>query len=179
MFPEEHSQGWPANGHTGATVYYMDDEAETVNVAAPTGGISTAEYHEGDVVLALSADNRAQALKEAKPVEAAGKLATISKYGGEGDELTEVTGPEHKVKLSNGEEVNARNHVRYFYDEGAPENEKGELEEYGLVTKTTDGALLASGEERDVRTTLTGDSGEKDEGWALREPTSTTTEPGG
>ncbi|MGA8352793.1 MAG: hypothetical protein WB698_01320 [Solirubrobacteraceae bacterium] len=179
VFPEEHPQGWPANGHTGATVYYMDDEAETVNVASPTGGISTTEYHEGDVVLALSADNRAQALRETKPAEAAGKLATISKYGAESNELTEVTGPEHKVKLSNGEEVNARSHVRYFYDEGAPENSEGEVEQYGLVTKTTDGALLSNGEEKDVRTTLTGYSGEKDEGWALREPTSTTTEPQG
>jgi tripartite motif-containing protein 71 len=177
--PEEHPQGWPANGHTGATVYYMDDEADTVNIAASTGGISTTEYHEGDAVLALSADNRAQALKEAKPAEAASRLATVSKYGAEGNELTEVTGPEHKVKLSSGEEVNARNHVRYFYDEGAPLNGKGEVEEYGLVTKATDGALLANGEEKDVRTTLTGYSGEKGEGWTLREPTSTTTEPAG
>jgi YD repeat-containing protein len=178
-FPEEHAQGWPASGHTGATVYYTDNEAQTVNVANPSGGIATTEYHEGDMVRALSADNGERALKEADPVEAASKLATISKYSAENGELSEVTGPEHKVKLSDGEEVEARNQVRYFYGEGAPENSKGEVEEYGLVTKTTDGALLGDGEEKDVRTTLTGYSGEKGEGWTLRAPTSTTTEPDG
>ncbi|HEV7942467.1 MAG TPA: SMP-30/gluconolactonase/LRE family protein [Solirubrobacteraceae bacterium] len=179
IFPEEHAQGWPASGYTGATVDYMDDEAQTVNVVNPSGGIATTEYHKGAVVRALSADNRERALKEAKPAEAAEKLATISKYSTENNELTEVTGPEHKVKLSDGEEVEAHNHVRYFYGEGAPENSKGEVEEYGLVTKTTDGALLGDGEEKDVRTTLTGYSGEKDEGWELHAATSTTTEPDG
>ncbi len=179
IFPEEHPQSWPANGYAGATINYMDDEAQTANVASPSGGISATEYHKGDVVRVLSADNRERALKEAKPGEAAEKLSTESEYSEEDNNLTEVTGPEHKVKLSNGEEVEARNHVRYWYDEGAPENSKGEVEEYGLVTKTTDGALLANGEEKDVRTTLTGYSGEKDEGWELHAATSTTTEPDG
>jgi YD repeat-containing protein len=179
VFPEEHAQGWPASGHTGSSVYYMDDEAQIVNVAGPSEGIATTEYEDHNVVRSLSADNRAKALKEPNPAEAAGKLATKSKYSEENGELSEVTGPEHKVKLSDGEEVEARNHVRYFYDEGAPENSKGEVEEYGLVTKTTDGALLGNGEEKDVRTTLTGYSGEKGEGWTLRAPTSTTTEPDG
>jgi tripartite motif-containing protein 71 len=176
VFPEEHAQGWPASGHAGATVYYMDDEANTVNVIAPSEGISTNEYNEGEMVRSLTADNQAKALKESNHAEAAEKLASESKYSEHG-QLTEVTGPEHKVKLSDGEEVNARNHTRYFYDEGAPENEKGEIEEYGLVTKTTDGALLASGEEKDVRTTLTGYAGQNGLGWTLRAPTSTTTEP--
>lgn len=179
IFPEEHSQGWPASGHTGAIVYYTDDEAQPVNVISPSNGVATTEYHEGAVVRALSAANRERALKEAKPVEAAEKLATISKYSEENNDLTEVTGPEHKVKLSNGEEVNARNNVRYFYDEGAPENAKDEAEEYGLVTKTTDGALLANSEEKDVRTTLTGYSGQEGLGWTLHAPTSTTAEPQG
>ncbi len=179
VFPEEHPQGWPASGHTGASVYYMDNAANTVNVVTPAGGISTAEYEKGDIVRALTADNREKALKEANPVAAAEKFATTSKYNTENNTLTEVSGPEHKVKLSNGEEVNARNHTRYFYDEGAPENSKGEIEEYGLVTKATDGALLANGEEKEVRTTLTGYSGQEGEGWTLHAPTSTTTEPAG
>jgi hypothetical protein len=178
VFPEEHAQGWPASGHSGASVYYTDDDAQTVNVVAATGGIATTEYNEGDVVRSLSPDNQAKALKESNHAEAAEKLASMSKYN-ESGQLAEVTGPEHKVKLSNGEEVNARNHTRYFYDEGAPENEKGEIEEYGLITKTTDGALLANGEEKDVRTTLTGYSGQNGLGWTLRAPTSTTTEPNG
>ncbi len=177
--PEEHPQGWPANGHTGATVYYMDNEAEPVNVINSAGGITTSEYVEGDVVRTLSADNRERALKEPKPTEAAEKLASVSKYADDGQQLIEVLGPEHKVKLSNGEEVEARNHVHYFYDEGAPENSKDETEQYGLVTKTTDGALLANGEEKDLRTTLTGYSGQEGLGWKLRLPTSTTAEPQG
>lgn len=179
IFPPEHAQQWPATEKTGASVYYADDEAKTVNVAAPNGAISTAEYQEGEVVRALTADNRQKALGEANPVEAAEKLSTKSKYNSQNNELIEVTGPEHKVKLSNGEEVNARNHVHYYYDEGAPENSKGEPEEKGLVTRTTDGALLSNGEEKDVRTTLTGYSGQEGLGWTLQAPTSTTTEPSG
>jgi hypothetical protein len=179
IFPEEHPEGWPAGGHAGATVYYTDNEAEPVNVISPSSGIATTEYHDGQVVRTLSADNRELALKEARPVEAAEKLATISKYSETKAEPIEVTGPEHKVKLSNGEEVSARNHVHYYYDEGAPENAKGEIEAYGLVTKTTDGARLADGEEKDVRTTLTGYSGQEGLGWTLRAPTSTTIEPDG
>jgi YD repeat-containing protein len=179
IFPEEHPQEWPASEKTGATVYYTDNEAQTVNVIAPNGAIATTEYQEGNVVRALSAGNRERALKEPNPVEVAEKLSTKSKYGSEGGELVEVTGPEHKVKLSSGEEVNARNHVHYFYDEGAPANEKGEPEKFGLVTKTTDGALLSNGEEKDVHTTLNGYSGQEGLGWTLRAPTSTTVEPAG
>ncbi len=179
IFPEEHSQGWPASGHAGATAYYTDNEAQSVNVIVASGGISTTEYHEGDVVRALTASNRERALKEVNPIKAAESLSTLSKYNEETNDLMEVTGPEHKVKIATGEEVSARNHVRYFYEEGAPENAKGETEEYGLVTKTTDGARLADGEEKDVRTTLTGYSGQEGLGWKLHAATSTTVEPAG
>ncbi len=180
IFSPQELQGWPAKEYTHGTIYYLDSHARTVNVATPSGAISTTEYNESnDVVRALSPDNREKALKEANPAEAAKKLDTESKYNTEGGELLETTGPEHKVKLASGEEVNARNHVRYFYDEGAPLNSKGEVEEHGLVTKTTDGALLASGEERDVRTTLTGYSGQEGLGWKLQQATSTTVDPAG
>ncbi len=105
-----------------------------------------------------------------KTVEAAKMLDTESKYNGEttaekeqeekegsvnpGARLLEMLGPEHKVKLASGSEVQARNHVKYYYDEGSPEGKH-----YGLVTKTTDGAQY-EGKEADVRTTTTSYNGQ-------------------
>lgn len=180
IFPPDEPQSWPASKYTRATTYYIDHEARTVNVATPAGGIATTEYDESNnVVRTLSADNRAKALSEANPKEAALRLDTKSVYGEGESVLLETTGPQHAVKLERGkgggrEEVQARNHVKYFYDEGAPSGES-----YGLVTKTTDGALTSGGEEFDVRTTTTAYGGQEGLGWKLREPTSTTTDPAG
>jgi sugar lactone lactonase YvrE len=190
IFPPSEPMGWPAKDYKQATIYYMDSEARTVNVAssssATAGAISTKEYNaEGQVARSLSVDNRATALvegceseKSCKSAEAAKLLSTESAYNGEG-ELTDTWGPQHLVKLVAGkegksEEVLARNHVKYHYDEGAPSGEK-----YALVTKTEDGAETAAKEEFDVRTTTTGYSGQSNLGWELREPTSTTVDPGG
>ncbi len=184
IFPPDEPMGWPASGYKRANVYYIDPEARTVNVAAPSGGISTSEYNEtNDVVRTLTADNRAAALKEgAKSAEVAKRLDTESKYNGEGSEeaaepgtqLLERLGPEHQVKLGNGTEVPARARSKYFYDEGAPAGES-----YNLRTKATEGALLSSGEETDQRTTITSYSGQEGLGWKLRKPTSVTTDPNG
>ncbi|MHB2000902.1 MAG: virginiamycin B lyase family protein [Solirubrobacteraceae bacterium] len=182
IFPQEHPQNWPAESFEGqgATVYYTDGQANTVNTLLPSGGIATSEYNEdGDVTRSLSADNRKRALQAGNPQQEAEKLSSESKYGEGGLELSETLGPEHQVKLADGETVQARNHARYFYDEGAPANSKGEAEHYGLVTRTTDGALLANGQEKDVRTTLTGYSGQNGLGWKLRAATSTTVDPEG
>jgi hypothetical protein len=62
----------------------------------------------------------------------------------------------------------ARNHMKYFYDEGAPAGS------YDLVTRTTSLAMLASEEEREVRHSTTSYSGQSNLGWALRAPTSVT-----
>ncbi len=176
VFPPDEPQGWPAGDYKRATVYYRDSTDRTVNVAAPSGGISTSEYNEkNDITRSLSPDNRAAALKEAKPAEAAELLDTQSEYNSEGTELLGVKGPRHLVKLANGKEVQARNHTVYKYDEGAPETGGP----YRLVTKTTQGALTESEGEQDVRTTLTGYSGQSGLGWKLRKPTSTTTDPNG
>ena len=115
--------GWPAKEYERASIDYMDQQGHTVDSASPTGGypttsIATTEYNETNaVVRTLSADNRLTALKEAKPAEAAEKLASESKY--ENGRLVETLGPEHKVKLAVGkegkhnEEVMAREHVKY------------------------------------------------------------------
>jgi DNA-binding beta-propeller fold protein YncE len=180
VFPPDKPMGWPAKEYERATVNYMDSHGRTVNVSSPSGGISTTEYNElNEVTRTLSADNRVVALGEAgKTVEASKKLDTQSAYSL--GRLTETLGPEHAVRLAIGkegklnEEASARDHVKYFYDEGAPE---GKI--YGLVTKTVDGAQLANKEEFDKRTTVKSYGGQGELGWKLREPTSVTTDPGG
>jgi YD repeat-containing protein len=177
IFPPDEPQGWPASDYKRATVHYYDTEGRTVNTALPSGGIATSEYNEmNEVVRTLSPDNRAAALKEkseSAQIAKSEELDTKSTYGRGGTELLETLGPEHKVKLASGSEVQARAHVKYSYDEGAPEGKF-----YGLVTKTTDGAQY-SGKEEDVRTTTTSYSGQENLGWTLRKPTSVTTDPGG
>ncbi len=181
IFPPDEPQTWPASATTRAITYYMDYRARTVNIATPSGAITTTEYDKvNNVTRVLSADNRAQALKEGKTAEAAELLDTKSIYNEHETELTESLGPQHLVKLVKGkdggpEEVLARNHIKYFYDENAPEN--GET--YQLVTKSTDGARTASGEEFDIRTDSTSYGGQHGLGWTLRMPTSTTTDPAG
>ena len=127
-----------------------------------------------DVVRTLSPDNRAIVIKEgSKSAEVAANLDSRSVYNAEGDELFETTGPQHMVKLSSGGEVLARHHVKYYYDEGAPEGE-----EYHLLTRTVDSALV-EGKEDEPRTTRSYYSGQKGLGWKLRKPTSIVANPEG
>lgn len=178
VFPPDRPMGWPAKEYERETIDYMDAEGHTVNVYSPTGGISTTEYNElNEVTRTLSADDRATALKEAKPVEAAEKLDDRSVYR-EGL-LVETLGPEHEVKLQVGkegkrdEEVSARDQDKYYYDEGAPEGQ-----DYGLLTRTVDSALVG-GKDYESRTTRNVYSGQNGLGWTLRKPTSVVTDPTG
>ncbi len=207
IFPPDKVMGWPAKEYknTGEIVYYLDGKDRTVNVASPTGGISTSEYNRyNDVTRTLSPDNREAALKEgSKSAEVANSLSTENHYNGEtkeeqekeekevsekhkpavepGTELLSTLGPLHMVKLAVGkegkanEEALAREHATYYYNEGAPT----EGSPYHLGTKTIDGAEIASKEEFDKRTTETSYSGQSGLGWKLRKPTSVTTDPGG
>ena len=189
IFPPDEPQGWPASKYTRATIDYINGKGLTVNTAAPTGGIATAEYNElNEKIRTLSADNRAAAMKEGcvsvakkecKSAEVSEKLDTKTEYDPVGSEIVKALGPEHQVKLSTGAEVRARAVLHNYYDEGAKEAEENNHETYNLVTKSTSGALLSNGEEKDVRTTTTSYSGQSDLGWQLRKPTSTTTEPAG
>jgi len=190
IFPPAEPMGWPAADYKSATITYLDEFGRVVNRATPFGGVSTTEYNEdNEIVRTLSADNRAAALKEgAQSAEVAELLDTKSKYNGEtkeekekeekegisipGERLLETIGPQHTIRLA-GTEKQARNHVKYYYDEGAPKGES-----YNLVTKTTDGAEY-EGQESEVRTTTTSYSGQAGLGWVLRKPTSVTTDPTG
>jgi DNA-binding beta-propeller fold protein YncE len=188
IFPPDEPQGWPASDYTRATIHFWDAQGRTVNTAVPTGGVSTSEYNEAnEVTRTLSADNRATALKEGckslpkecRSAEVAERLDTKTEYNGEDTNILKIVGPEYKVKLSTGEEVEARAITHDYYDEGAKEAEEINHESYDLITKTTSGALLSNGEERDLRTTTTSYSGQEDLGWKLRKATATTVEPGG
>jgi tripartite motif-containing protein 71 len=176
IFPPDKPQSWPASEYKRASIYYLDAQNRTVNVASPTGGISTSEYDShNDVTRSLSSDNRAMAIAAgAKSLETAQALETKSEYSTDGTELVGVLGPQHNVKLAGGAEVLARKHTRYYYDEGAP----GSGGPYRLVTKTTEGAQLSSGEERDVRVTKSSYSGQEGLGWKLHAPTVSEADPG-
>jgi YD repeat-containing protein len=181
IFPPDEPMGWPAKEYTRATVYYLDADAREVNVAEPSGGISTTEYNAtNNVTRTLSADNRATALVEGggsiELSSAKSKLLdTTSVYSPDGSELLETRGPQHTVRLSSGSEVLARNHVKYSYDENAPAT--GET--YDLVTKAIDAAEY-EGHEADPRETITSYSGQANNlGWTLRKPTSVTVDPSG
>jgi tripartite motif-containing protein 71 len=175
VFPPDTPMGWPAKEYKRATFSYFDAEGHTVNSVNPSGGISTAEYGPtNNVVRTLSADNRALAVAEGeKSVEVAAKLDTHKVYNPEGDELVETLGPEHKVKLASGSEVQARHRIRYSYDQNAPAEK-----EYRLVTETVSSALVA-GKEQDQKVTQTHYFGQNGLGWTLRKPTSVTLDPYG
>ncbi len=177
IFPPDEPQTVPASSYKRGTVFYLDSNGRTVNVATPgTNAISTTEYNQAnDVVRTLSPENRYIALEEGsgRSVEASKRLDTESTYNSEGSELQSTLGPQHKVKLEHGGEVQARDHKQYSYDEGAPEGKT-----YGLATKTVDGASY-EGKETDERTTTTSYSGQENLGWKLRKPTKVTANPAG
>ncbi len=176
IFPPDEPQSWPATDYKRAGIEYLDSRARAVNTAAASGGIATSEYNEtNNVVRTLSPDNRQAALAEgSKSVEVSKLLDNEVTYNGEGTELLSALGPQHSVKLPNGTQAQARESKPYYYDEGAP----AEGGPYGLVTKTTDAALI-SGSEEDKRTVKTSYSGQENLGWKLRRPTSTITDPVG
>jgi RHS repeat-associated protein len=181
IFPPDEPEGWPAQDYKRASIVYLDTKGREVNAAAPGGAISTTEYNSSnEVTRTLTPGNREAALKAgAKSAEVSHELDTILKYTTEGAEagleLTGTLGPQHKVKLANGTEVEAREHTLYSYDEGAP-SEGGP---YRLVTKVTVGAYIAGKPEEDIRTTTTSYNGQENLGWTLHKPTSVTVDPGG
>jgi RHS repeat-associated protein len=177
VFPPDEPQRWPATDYKRTSIYYRDIAGHTVNVAAPSGGISTNEYNEyNEITRSLTADNRVAALKEgAKSAEVAKLLDTRSFYNEQGTELAYTEGPLHTVKVPNGKEGKARNITAFYYNEGQP----AEGGPYRLVTKMTQHAQVEGEGEEDARTTTTSYAGQGNLGWKLRKPTSVTTDPSG
>jgi len=176
IFPPDQVPARSPASYKRATLYYMDNAGNAVNTVAPGGRIATAEYDvEKNLVRSLSPGNRAVAM------EAGGESATKAKlldtqfaYSPNGIDLLAVLGPRHKVKLASGKEVEARLHTQYTYDQGAPEGGP-----YHLMTTETEGAQVSGEADADVRTKTFSYSGQSNLGWSLRQPTSTTVDPGG
>ncbi len=174
IFPPDEPQSWPASDYRRASIVYFDSTGRLVNSVSPSGAISTTQYETYDnPEWTLTPENRQRALEAgSESVKKAELLDTKSAYEDEGAELESRLGPQHEVKLSSGTVSRARARTKYFYDESAPSGGP-----YRLVTKTTEGALLESGEEKDKRTVKTSYSGQSDLGWELHKPTSFTVEP--
>jgi YD repeat-containing protein len=170
VFPPDEPMGWPASGYKRATVEYLDPESRLVNVATPNGGITTSEYNtDNEVTRTLSAADRATAIKEGgKSAEVAASLSSESIYAENGTQLKETIGPEHKVRLPNGEEEETRDRQEFAYNEGHPSEEA----QYDLLTKKVSLAESTVGkkvlERHETATSYAGS------GWKLREPTAVT-----
>jgi hypothetical protein len=183
IFPPDEPMGWPAASYKRASITYLDSLDRAVNTALPGGGISTTEYDEHDnTTRTLTADNRARAIEAgelheqgSKIKERAEQLDTKDFYSEGGTELAETYGPEHLVKIAaTGKQLEARKHVRYFYDEGAPT----EGRPYRLLTKTIEGAAVSGENEQDSRTITNSYSAQSNLGWKLHTPTSVSTSTG-
>jgi RHS repeat-associated protein len=179
IFPPSAVPGEPPSDYSQATIHYLDPEGREVNTAAPKlpgasgPSITTTETDaRGNVVRQLSAQNRLIALEAKDPVAASHELDSHSLYSPDGTELLETWGPLRKVRLENGEAVEARSHTKVEYDQGAPDP-KGDETAPRLPTTETASAVIPGKEgEFDLRVT------ETKYDWSLRKPIETITDPG-
>lgn len=186
IFPPDEVPPSPPSSYTRATVYYMDAEGQTSNIATPSGAgtsapsITTTETDRfGKVVRELSAQNRLRALAAGSAsVARSRELDTQFRYSKDGTELQEEVGPMHQVRLESGTTTQARLHKSIQYDanfkylNGTTTPAPGETKPHLPTTETT-GALLANGSVVDQRTT------EYRYNWNLRKPTETIADPQG
>jgi RHS repeat-associated protein len=160
-----------------ATVHYLDAEGYEVNTASPAPpgaegpSISTSETDiHGNVVRQISPQNRLRALAAGSSSAVRSReLDSHSVYNSDGTEMRESWGPQHSVRLENGETKEARLHTVVKYEDPTP---PAGQPAYHLPTKETSGPLLVSGLETDQRIT------ETTYNWNLRKPTATIIDPG-
>ena len=163
-----------------ATVYYMDAEGQTVNVATPSGAgtsapsITTTETDQfGNVVRELGAQNRLRALAAGEGSAARSReLDSEFFYSPDGTKLEEEIGPKHLVKIKDtGETREARSYrsLRYSGDPAPPTGEPA----YNLPTIETTGAEVSSSSVLDQQTTA------YEYNWALRKREATIVDPEG
>jgi RHS repeat-associated protein len=171
VFPPDSIPANPPTSYARATLHYLDHSGREVNTATPDGAISTAEYDDyGNVVRELSPANRQRAIDAgAKSVETAQKLDTDRIFQAKGTEMKEELGPEHEIKLANGETVRARARTTIAYDEGAPSEKDPHLP----TLTTTQAQVTGGSSSADPRVTKT----EYD--WSLLKPTKTIEDFGG
>jgi RHS repeat-associated protein len=156
--PDQVPSGSPPPSYTRATVYYLNRDGFVVNELDPGGFISTSERDEfGNVVRELTPANRARALAATNPAARAAELDTQRRYAASGLELVEETGPTHRVRLSTGEQVDARRHTFVYYDEANHGQTAANTDgPWHLPTTVKVGALIPGRTvDADVRTTST------------------------
>ncbi|MDX6602090.1 MAG: hypothetical protein QOF13_1292 [Solirubrobacterales bacterium] len=178
IFTPDEVPSSPPSSYARAMIYYQDAEGQTVNLATPSGGgttapsITTTETNEfGNVIRELGAQNRLRALAAgAGSVVKAEELETKRHFNSDGTQMEEEWGPLHQVRLESGATKKARLHTTIIYDQNWP----GTGTKPHLPTLTTTGASIpGEGIDADQRTTKT----EYD--WTLRKPTETIIDPGG
>lgn len=163
-----------------ATIHYLDPSGNEANTASPSPPgvegdvIATSETDiHGNVVRSLSAQNRLKALEAEDPVARSKELASATFYSGDGTKMLESKGPLHKIRLGNGETVEARTRTWVVYDQGAPELKKEESAPRLPTKETVDAYVPALGEGTEARVT------ETKYDWGLRKPIETITDPEG
>jgi RHS repeat-associated protein len=180
IFPPNHVPGsYPPSDYTGAIIHYLDPDGYQVNTASPSppgvegASIATTETDaHGNVVRALSPQNRLAALESEDSAARSRELDTHSVYSSDGTEMLESWGPLHEVRRENGETVEARAHTTIAYDEGAPALKEGETAPR-LPTKETVAAAIPGKGEVEPRAT------ETHYNWELRKPTEEIVDPEG
>jgi RHS repeat-associated protein len=177
IFPPDQVPANPPGSYSRATLYYMNAEGRSVNVATPSGAgtsapsITTSEYDEfGNVVRELTPQNRLRALAEGSgSVAKSHELETKRRYNADGTQMEEEWGPAHPARSAEGGSGQARFHKSVDYKD--PEPPTGQPA-YHLPTKETTAALFG-GSLRDEHVT------EINYNWTFREPTETIVDPGG
>lgn len=187
IFPPDQVPASPPTSYSRAALYYMDGEGYTVNTATPKGAgteapsISTSETDSfGNVVRELTPQNRLRALAKATQPEqeaTAKGLSTQRFYSLDGTEMQEEFGPEHSVRVQEGELAGqvkaARQHTTIVYDlppAGVPLPTPAPH----LPVKVVTGASIA-GQANDADRRIT----ETKYDWTLRKPTESIVDPEG
>jgi len=181
VFPANHVPGtYPPSNYDGAAIHYMDPDGYEVNTASPSppgvegDRITTSETDaHGNVVRTLGAQNRLLALEDSNPAERSHELDSHYVYSEDGTKVLETWGPLHDVKLESGVRLEARQHTKTEYDQGAPAPGPGETWP-GLPTKSTASAVIP-GDVSELEPRVT----ETHYDWTLRKPTEVITDPGG
>jgi RHS repeat-associated protein len=178
IFPADQVPSSPPASYARATVYYMDAEGQTVNVATPSGAgtsapsITTSETDRfGNVVRELGAQNRLRALAAgSSSVAKSRELDTQFSYSVDGTQLQEEVGPTHLVKVqATGESKPARAYRSIQYNDPAPPSGQPA---YNLPTSESTGALVGGTVVDQRATTYAYD-------WTLRKRTETVIDPEG
>jgi RHS repeat-associated protein len=178
--PDQVPTGSPPSSYWRATLYYLNAQGRSVDVATPSGGgtsspsISTSEYDEfGNVIRELTPQNRLRALAAGSgSVAKSHELETKRRFNGDGTQMEEEWGPLHLVRLEAGTTTQARTHRLVKYNEGISAEELAKGNPHLPTWERTGAAIPGNETDADQRVT------ETHYNWSLRKPTETIIDPG-